>query len=64
MLNTIVHAVADGPGHGDLAGQGFAAGLAPQRVGEDYSCLIGRLFDNLGVSDRFRLPPSRVTWLS
>lgn len=28
----VVHSVANGPGHGDLTGQGFAACLAPQRA--------------------------------
>jgi len=37
----IVHAVADGPGHGDLPGQAFTAIPAPQRAREDVAVLRG-----------------------
>ena len=36
----VIHAVADDPGHGDLAGQQFAADLAPQRAGEDVAVFL------------------------
>lgn len=36
----VVHAVADRPSHGKLAGQGFAASLAPQRAEEDVAVFL------------------------
>ena len=37
----VVHAVADRPGYGDLAGKGFSAGFTPQRSGKDVAVIIG-----------------------
>ncbi|MNY51379.1 hypothetical protein D3C86_1869600 [compost metagenome] len=36
----VVHTVTNRPGHGDLASQGFAAGLAPECAGKDVAVSI------------------------